>query len=378
MISNVLKILEDLVKINTVNPPGDKGRYEEIINEIQSYLPKNSDIKKVKKEGIPSLIATKGRGKKHIVFNGHLDVVPVNKKNWSRDPFSMSIDNGRVYGRGVSDMKGGLAALIQAFREFDPDKAKVTLIANADEETGGRKGILELKKKLNFKSFDFWIVAEPTLLQIHRCEKGAYWFKVTARGKSAHGSRPSNGINAIDGIAELIMSLKDIFSKYEKKHPLLGRPTLNTGVIKGGNKTNIVAGECKVWFDRRTLPKTKIGDVKKEIHDAVSKVLEKRDLSWSIESILEADSFEFPEINEFVQICSKAVEKVTGKPSEISGLTGFTDGRVPAKLGIPTVILGPGDMNESHASNESASIKLIETSVNVYKTVLGFLTSPDQ
>jgi len=367
--SDVLKILKTLIEVDTSNPPGDIDRYREILEKVRSYLPEDSDVKEIEVDDVPTLVATRGKGDKNIVFNGHVDVVPANRENWSRDPFSISKDGDRVYGRGVSDMKGGLAAIIQAFRELDPRESRVTLIANPEEETGGEKGIIGLKEILDWESFDFWVSAEPTLLKVNRCEKGAFWFEVTARGKSAHGSKPEEGINAIEGIATLINSIKDLFSKKEREHPLLGGATINTGVIRGGEKVNIVAEECTVSFDRRTLPWEEMEEVSSEIRNLAGEILGKEKLEWDVEPILEARPFEIPESNDLVQVSVKAVEEVTGTAPEICGFSGFTDGRVPANLGIPTIILGPGDMNESHTNDESASVELIETSVDVYKRI---------
>lgn len=314
----------------------------------------------------------KGEGERHIVFNGHTDVVPVNESNWDYDPFSLTVADDKVFGRGVSDMKGGLASLIQAFREFDPEEAdcKVFLIANPDEETGGKKGILDLKEKLDFGQFDFWLVAESTKLSVNRCVKGAYWFEVSAKGKSSHGSTPNLGINAIDSMSKLIISLKKATSSIEKKHAILGKSTINTGTIKGESKVNIVADECEARFDRRTLPGEDLERVKETVKEIVKDNMEKNEIEWDIKSLIEAEAFEVPETDSFIQACSKAVENVKGEIPEISGTKGFTDARIPAALGISTAILGPGNDKMAHTADESASIKSIEEGVEVYKEIL--------
>lgn len=371
MSSDVIKILADLIEIETVNPPNERNQYKKLINKVESWLPSDTEIGEIEGE-LPTLIASRGEGRKHIVFNGHTDVVPVNESNWDYDPFSLTVGDDRVFGRGVSDMKGGLASLIQAFREFDPGEVscKVSLVANPDEETGGKKGILDLKKRLDFGQFDFWLVAEPTKLSVNRCEKGAYWFEVSARGKSSHGSRPNLGINAIDSMSELIISLRKTTSSIEKEHAVLGKPTINTGTIQGGSKVNVVPDECEAQFDRRTIPDEDLEEVERTIKEIVKETMEKRETDWDIRPLLEAEAFEIPKNDSFIKICSEAVKNVEGEYPKISGTKGFTDARVPAALGISTAILGPGNGEMAHTANESASIKSIEEGVEVYKEIL--------
>ena len=190
---------------------------------------------------------------------------------------------------------------------------------------------------------DAALVGEPTDLQPVIAQKGALWLKISTFGKSAHGSTPHLGENAIEKMTKVIEALKSL--PMEKDHPLLGKPTLNIGTIWGGTKINVVPERCEIAVDRRLLP----GEKKEELLETMSCLLDSiqshdSSFRYKIEETDFTDPTEIDPQEEIVRVSSEAIQEVRGERPEIRGFSGFTDGRFYIQQGkIPTVILGPGE-----------------------------------
>ena len=191
-------------------------------------------------EGEPGFINVIGRkrgetNKKRLLLNGHVDVVPTRLEDWATDPFKAKVEDGRIWGRGACDMKGGLAAMIfaaeRAIATMEHFEGELILTATVDEEIGGLRGLKYLMDQ-NLRA-DMAIVCEPTSLQVSNVSKGLFWVKLRAKGKEAHSSMPENGINAISKMAKIITGLAN-FSDPFSPHEILGKPSLNIGTISGG------------------------------------------------------------------------------------------------------------------------------------------------
>ncbi|MDI7260943.1 MAG: M20 family metallopeptidase, partial [Thermodesulfobacteriota bacterium] len=316
-----------------------------------------------------------GKNGRRLIFNGHLDVVPAgNPSQWKYPPFQGKVVKGRIYGRGASDMKGGIASFLNAISmidrsKIDPGQGSLILHLVSDEESHGHQGMGFLAQKGMVRG-DAVIVGEPTNLDVVIAQKGALWFRLFALGKSAHGSRPHSGINAIEKMINLIARLNSI--PLEKEHSLLGKPTINIGSIQGGTKINLVPDRCEIEVDRRLLPGEKKEEVLKEIKEAFDS-LRSQDplLQYRIEEIDYAEPSETHPEQEIIRMALEAGQEVRGERPKVRGFSGFTDGRFYVnQFHIPTLILGPGGTDQSHTTDESVEVEALIQAAQIYGLIL--------
>ncbi|MBM4323828.1 MAG: M20 family metallopeptidase, partial [Deltaproteobacteria bacterium] len=311
----------------------------------------------------------------NLIFNGHIDVVPSgDPAQWKYPPYGGKLYKGRIYGRGSSDMKGGIASFIHAIAMVDRsniplNQGSLILHLVSDEESHGHQGMGYLAKKGLIKG-DAVIVGEPTNLDLIIAQKGALWFKITTFGKSAHGSRPSQGINAIEKMTKLMDRLNSI--PLLKEHSLLGKPTINIGKIQGGAKVNMVPDRCEIEVDRRLLPNENKEEILREIKEAIES-LQAQDplLKYQIEEIDYAEPSEIHPDEEIVRIGLEAVKEVLGERPKVRGFSGFTDARFYInQFHIPTLIFGPGGTDQSHTTDESVEVNNLIQAAKVYARII--------
>ena len=217
---------------------------------------------------------------------------------------------------------------------------------------------------------DAAIVGEPTDLDPVIGQKGALWFRISTIGKPAHGSRPHLGINAIEKMKKVINQLNSI--SLEKEHPLLGKPTFNIGTIQGGTKINIVPERCEIEVDRRMLPSEKKEGVLREVKESLDSLqLQDPSFQYQIEEIDFAEPSEIDPEDEIVKISVEAIGEVRGERPKIKGFSGFTDARFYIKeCRIPTLILGPGGVDQSHTTNESVEVDALVKAAQIYGLII--------
>jgi succinyl-diaminopimelate desuccinylase len=323
-------------------------------NELSSFKPKLFSKNKV-----PSLLCSNKNTKSlKVILNGHLDVVPGNKKLFK--PF---VKGGRLYGRGAIDMKSAAAVLILVFKEL---AGKVDyplgLQLVTDEEIGGFKGTkYQLEKGIRS---EFVIAGEPTSFDIGTQAKGIFWFKVKAKGKSSHGSLPWEGENAIQKINNFINILN---SKYPSPKNEKWASTFNLSKIETDNNTfNKVPDNCVVWFDCRYVPKDSDAIIKN-----VKRLLPK-DLQLEVQ--LKEPSQFTDRNNQFVKNLKLSTEKVTRKTINFINKHGASDLRHCNAYGVNGVVFGP--IGEGlHAETEWVDLKSLETYYEILKHYLLSLNS---
>lgn len=364
-------ILSDLVAIDTTNPPG--RNYPVIADVIVSHLHGICDTVEVVgvDEDRPNVVATVGSGDgPTVALNGHVDVVPAQADNWDYPPFELTVDGDRGYGRGTVDMKGGLVAGMKAMELLSERAIDGTVIftATVNEETGGQYGLKWLIDNGHVDA-DYWIIMEPTGLDVYRCEKGAYWHRICVHGETAHGSRPHLGTSAIEIAGEAITALNAQTFADVDEHEILGRPTINIGRIEGGDNINSVPDRCTFEVDRRVVPAEDMADVVDETTTIMEDLTQTYDFTYEIEEMVTASPFETPLDDVVVQVAQDTIKRVTGTQPAISGTSGYTDARFPAVQGKPTIILGPGDNSASHIANESIDLHRLERAPPVLAAV---------
>ena len=376
--SSVLPIVEELVQIKSENPGCDEYGVTEYIKNFMEELSVPVELVPVNDRRINVVARMKGEGKTPpIAFTGHMDVVPVNPNEahrWKTNPYEPTVIDGHLYGRGSSDMKGGLGAAMAAMRmikehgEIPP--GDVLLIATVDEEDlmRGAKALIQTSMFDDVKEL---IVCEPTDLKIVVSGRGRSWAKVTLHGESAHASIENNGNNAIMQAVALIDKLKESQHRVSfTPHPQLGNFFWQTTMIQGGTESVIVPDSCVMIVDTRSVP----GQTNKEIWDVFRDLLrelenEYKGFSASVEIIEEREPWEIDMDASLVNSTKRCCEKL-GIPVSFDSANYTTDGCYFSKRGMQTVIFGPGSIAQAHKENEYVSISQLEKAANFYYTLM--------
>jgi succinyl-diaminopimelate desuccinylase len=354
----VVEICRDLVRAPSVNPPGDESEVAAVTErwlgrlglEAEFFSPEPSRT---------STISAWGSGDKTLLFNGHYDVVPAPEDGWPHPPFGGVVEDGKIYGRGTTDMKSGIAACLGAVSALKRAGLKPShrLLMHfvADEEALGSLGTEALVDQGYCKGVTEALVGEPTSLHIVPAERGTFWLRVITEGVAAHGSVPHLGRNAIEHMAHVIGHLKRM--RFKKLHELLGTPTISIGTIKGGEKINMVAARCEIELDRRTLP----GETQDEVVAEVQQVLDaaKEDLPELEAAVVVdhmAEASETPEGTSLFGLIDEACQAFGIETSEV-GYSGATDARfLINQAKIPSVIFGPGELTLAHTTGEYVQV----------------------
>jgi len=370
-----VEFLRELIKINTTNPPGlEMALAQYISNVLNSHgiISHTDDLGEKRGNVIGRISGSKER--QALLFNGHLDVVPPGEISWKYDPFAGVIEAGKMYGRGTSDMKGGLAAIVMAaclIAEAGIALKGDLLIAGTAGEEVDSLGAFNLVEKGYLQDVGAAVIAEPSDLKIFSATKGALWMEFTTTGKTAHGSMPQYGNNAILQMNALISKLNSYQFQYET-HSLLGGPTMNIATIRGGVKTNVVPDSCVLTVDIRTVP----GQEHQKIIDDMESIMQELEheiegFQGSLKVTNNRSAVETEADSPFIQLGVKTAKEVLGLDLVPCGVNYYTDASVfvPA-LGIPTIIFGPGDEKLAHQPNEYVEIDKYINSIKFYVALI--------
>jgi succinyl-diaminopimelate desuccinylase len=340
----------ELIRLDTINPPGR----EEAAADLLAARLEAAGLDVARHEHAPgrtNLVARwPGSGDRPaLCLTGHLDTVPLGGAPWSADPFG-ELRDGRLYGRGASDMKAGVAAIVVAAERvaaLGRGSAGLELVLCAGEETGC-EGARHLAATGALGRCDAVLVAEPTGGVPHVAHKGVLWMRAGTEGVSAHGSAPHQGSNAIYPLADAVVALRELRLD-APAHPVLGEPTISVGTIAGGTNVNVVPDRAEARIDVRTVP-------------GMTGVVEQLAAAVGPEVRLEPWVDLAPVVTDAGDPWVASVCEVAGVPAEARGLAYFTDAAAltPAYGGVPTVIWGPGEASQAHQTDEWASVERIE------------------
>lgn len=366
--SRVLSLLKDLISANSENPPGHEADVAKVLRDhMESHSIACMSVGPAKR---PNLIFSSHDGQKgDIVMHGHMDTVPVGPlESWTHDPFSSEIVDGKLFGRGACDMKGPVAALAETLILFSEERhSKPLVMLTTSDEESECSGAEEVAASGLLKGIKFGVCAEPTSLGILVGEKGMFWSKVVSTGKSAHGSRPEEGVNAIEACIDAIKILSSESYPFEV-HELLGEPTLSLGMIKGGIKINVVPDHCEALLDMRIV----MGQDPDSLLVAMNSRLESAGLAdrVRVEYVYGKPSVLTPIDAEIVDIAKQAVKAVVGHSADLATATYGTDCSVlQPKVGIQHVICGPGSIEQAHQPDEFIRLEELYRSVDVYMEI---------
>ena len=367
----IISMTSKLIKINSENPPGREGEIASFVAERLSELGLKTRVDKFGDRANVVGVLKEGEGKK-LLFLTHLDTVPAGEReNWSVPPFGGIIRSGKIYGRGAADAKGSLASMLGALKALSDAgigvKGALILAAVADEEVNS-KGVKRLLAK-GLKA-DYAIVGEPTDLQVCVAHKGRLVISVRFLGKSVHASAPSLGVNAMYAASEFISKIESISGKKSSSHPLLGSATIAPTMISGGIKDNVIPDEVEVVLDRRTLPGEKPEDVTRSIMEIAEKAAEEKKARARVQVKKWVPPAEIDLSSKLVGTAVETVSELLGVRVRPIGFNATCDMGFLIRAGIPSIILGPGSLEQAHAVDEWISVDELAAAAEIYASII--------
>ncbi|HTG43575.1 MAG TPA: M20/M25/M40 family metallo-hydrolase [Verrucomicrobiae bacterium] len=359
------QLLSHLIAIPSVNPaltkPSDPAAGEERIGQFVADFARKAgmDVESFPVEprrfNIVARLQPSGPLRQRVILAPHLDTVGVGEGE--EHLFRPRRQANRIYGRGACDTKGSVASMLMAATELArtgqrPASTEIVFLGLVDEEyqQAGSRAVA----KGNLKA-DLAIVGEPTGLKVVTAHKGVLWLRLKTHGKAAHGARPELGRNAVHAMAKVVDRLETEYaaSLRLRRHPVLGRPTINVGAIQGGRQPNIVPDECWISIDRRTLPGENDRKVTAEIKEFLAEAGLRVTVERAQDGVCAAMSTE-PSLPLVEQLLKVARQK------QPAGVDYFSDASVLAGGGIPSVLLGPGDIAQAHRPDEWIDLGQLE------------------
>lgn len=398
LVDEAVEFCRTLVRVPTVNPPGvDYPRCAELVGSRLARL--GYDVLYVPAEGLPEHSADhprlnvlggfdSGRPGPTVHFNGHLDVVPAGG-GWTRPPFGAVVEDGRLYGRGTADMKAGIAAMVYAVealrRAGYPVRGRIEQSATVDEESGGFAGVAYLCRRGLIRSgrTDYVVITEP--LDPDRVgigHRGVYWFEVTVRGRTAHGSMPHLGVNAIEimglFIDRLRRELKPRLAERRTALPVVPaaarHPTLNVNGVAGGQAdtetlpTPCVPDACRAVFDRRFIPEESPDEVRREVEDVLRRLkAEIQDFDYEWRDLMVVEPVATDPSSPLVRAFARAIRQVYGSEAALVASPGTYDHKHVRRLGgvEHCIAYGPGRLELAHRPDEYVEIEDLRRAMGV-------------
>lgn len=319
-----------------------------------------------------NLEATLGRGEGGLVLAGHTDTVPYDEGRWTSDPFRLEERDGRLYGLGTADMKGFFPLVLEALREVRAKdlKAPVTVLATADEETtmAGAKAL----SRADLGGACHALIGEPTGMAPVRLHKGILMEAVRLTGRSGHSSDPEAGVNALDGMYRVMGELMGWRAELAERHRdprfRVPFPTLNLGHIHGGDSPNRICGACELHIDLRPVPGLALHELRAELARRVARAVAGSGLEAEVVPLFDGVApMETRADAEVVRVA----EALTGQ--EAGAVTFGTEGPFLTRLGLETVILGPGNLAQAHQPDEYLDTSRIVPMVALIRGMVGRL-----
>jgi acetylornithine deacetylase len=370
-------LLRELVRVDSRNPslvsdgPGERQIADLLVDVLGGWGLDARLHESLPGGGRPNVVATvPGKGGKRgrsLMFNGHLDVVGVD--GMTHAPFDATERDGRVYGRGASDMKGGVATMCAAAARLrgtlDGDLV-LTAVADEEWQSIGTSALIAAGIRA-----DAAIVTEPTRLTIMPAHKGFVWLQVTIEGRAAHGSRWDIGVDAIRHAGLLLAELDrvDADELPGRTHALLGRPSLHAGLIEGGIGVSTYPDRCTLSIERRTIPGESLADVRREIDEACGRVRERRpEFRANVDVLFAQPPSDVPPSAPIVRALGDTLRQ-RGLSDSPQGMSAWTDAALLNAAGIPAICFGPGDMALAHAAEEYIEVDQIERATEILVTL---------
>ena len=371
-LENMMRSLIAAPSISSVSPQWDQSNAE-VIELLAAWCEEAGfAVEVLDVPGCPgkyNLVASLGSGPDGLVLSGHTDTVPYDDGKWSSDPFRLQERDNRWFGLGTADMKGFFAIVLEAIRDIDLTKLKhpLILLATADEESSmcGAKSILQAQRKLGRHA----VIGEPTNLKPIRMHKGIAMEAIRLTGQSGHSSNPALGNNAMEGMykvmAELLAWRADLQKRYQNPLFEVQTPTVNLGHIHGGDNPNRICGHCELHFDIRPLPGMHLDELRNELDQRLAGTLADSKLKLQRVSLFDGiPAMETPAAAEIV----KVAEALTGFQADAVAFG--TEGPYLNALGMETIILGPGSIDQAHQPDEYIGMGQLQPAMQIIRDLV--------
>ena len=363
-----LKILQDLIAIHSVN-----NHEMEVARYLQKLLKKHDISAKILRfsETRGDLIAEIGSGKPVLGLSGHMDVVAAGDlSQWKTDPFILTNIDGKLYGRGATDMKAGLAAMVLAMISIHDQHllkhGTLRLMASFGEEIG-EQGSKLLKNKGYMRDVDALLIGEPTGYQIAIANKGSMDVRFTSHGTEAHSSRPQNGYNAINPLMKLLIEANRFFNHSLKTNSQLGKLTFSTTIFNGGDQVNSIPALAQAEANIRTIPEFNNAEVEKNLKEMIAKQ-NKAGAKVDLDVYMSEPSIETNGQSKFIKLAQKIGAEFVGKAIPTFALNPVTDASnliIDKGPDFPLAIFGPGN-DTPHQVNEYVDQEMYLKFIDIY------------
>ena len=369
--AELVEYCREMVRIKSVNPPGDEMAMAEYVANVLKSIGLEVKLLKHSSSRASVLAILRGSGQAPaLLYSAHLDTVPLGAEQWIHEPFAAETLDGKIWGRGSADMKGGLAALLVMAKIMANSglsiKGDLIFAITAGEEIDSL-GAKSVASYPGLGPVQAIIVPEPSYNDIYIAEKGALWLEISTYGKTAHGSMPALGKNAVMMMVELIKGLEKISIPFES-HAMLGGFSMSINTISGGIKTNVVPDRCVVSIDMRTVPGQDHHDIMARFQGLI-KDLGKHDPDFkaAIEISNDRPPIETSPEEPVVKMMVDIVADITGELPIPKGVNYYTDAATltPA-FKAPMIICGPGHPGLAHQPNEYVEIEKLVQAAKIY------------
>lgn len=366
-----IEFLQSLIHIDSTNPPGNEDEVvQHFVNRSEAAgLPYEvTTLSDNRSNFSATLKGNSSQGK--LLLSGHTDTVKIGSQKWRHDPFAAMIEDGKMYGRGTTDMKSGLAALYLAvealYQEGFSLKKDIEFLATAGEEVDSI-GAAHYVNTVGRSDVGAIVIAEPTSEKVVAGHKGALWVEVILTGKTAHGAMPEQGINAVEAMGKVLQLVDALKEEWLDEKAPLGKSSISANTINGGIQTNVIPDQCVLNVDIRT--------VTPNIHEQLYEEFKKR-----LEQLFPGKST--PDVSTKVLLDRATIltddkEDIIREALNVSGLnivggvSYYTDGSVlNPDSQIPVLIYGPGIETLAHQPDEYVDVAAFERSIEFYKSLI--------
>lgn len=374
MSSEFLDLFDQLIGIESVssaNPAIDRGNLP-VVELLASRFEKlgfSCELVPVPgRPGKANLIATLGSGPGGLVLAGHTDTVPFDEALWQTNPLQLTEKDNRLYGLGTTDMKGFFAVIHEAVKKYQASDIRQPLIilATADEESSmdGARSLVELGRPKARAA----VIGEPTGLKPIHMHKGVMMETIRVTGQSGHSSNPALGKNALEAMYEIIGELmtyrKLLAQKYRNPHFAIDIPTINLGVIHGGDNPNRICGHCNLEFDVRLMPGMECDAVREGIRELIMPVAARRQVQIDLEALFPGVP---PFSNEHSELAQLAAKLSGHEPQPVAF---GTEAPFLQQLGMDTIVMGPGSIDLAHQPDEYLDLAQVKPGITILQSLI--------